>query len=265
MNAHIFILESDVSSRRRITELIAASDNFELCGTADDEADAVRAIALLAPSVVVVDTLRRQQSPYELVRTLHQFDNRARILVMSELDESVCALPMARAGARGFIAKHDSDESILSAVRRVDLGLLHFSAGVEREVRACIAAGDVQRDWAVNSLTARELEIGMLLGQRATSAEIAARLSIAESTVETHERHLKNKLRIASVAKLRQFWLERRTAPAEQGCSLPARSAGRDASRPRKPEDVNRRPRRRGDPSCNAWAVVPPREKFATV
>ncbi len=51
-------------------------------------------------------------------------------------------------------------------------------------------------------LTARELEILMLISKGKTNAQMAAELSISEYTVETHRKNINNKLGANSTATL---------------------------------------------------------------
>lgn len=57
----------------------------------------------------------------------------------------------------------------------------------------------------IGSLTKREREIFMLIGNRQTTIEIASQLTLSTSTVETHRKNIRRKLKLKGKGKLFEY------------------------------------------------------------
>ena len=122
----------------------------------------------------------------------------ARVLVVGMVEPSVQVLAALRAGARGYLAMDASPGDLVAAVRIVAAGgavlgphTLSWLLDRYGAVRAGEAAGTPVE---LTALTEREREVLVLLARGLTNAEIAARLSVGETTVKTHVAHVLAKL-----------------------------------------------------------------------
>jgi non-specific serine/threonine protein kinase len=73
------------------------------------------------------------------------------------------------------------------------------SMNLEQGVKYALAMGP---EMAPIDLSRREREIAALVGEGMTSPQIAARLKIAERTVDSHAEHIRNKLGLRSRAQI---------------------------------------------------------------
>jgi DNA-binding NarL/FixJ family response regulator len=108
---------------------------------------------------------------------------------------------MLRAGASGFVLKGVPAEDLQRAVRAVagggawlDPAVTSRVLAIYRSAPAAPAAGG--GDPELDALTARELEVLVLIGRGRTNGEIAAELFVSEGTVKTHVNHVFTKLRL---------------------------------------------------------------------
>jgi DNA-binding NarL/FixJ family response regulator/tetratricopeptide (TPR) repeat protein len=86
-------------------------------------------------------------------------------------------------------------------------GVSRFRDEAERELRRLgrrhrRRSGSMTAGRGVASLTGRELEVAELVRRRMTNREIAAQLFLSEKTIETHLRHIFDKLGVASRASV---------------------------------------------------------------
>jgi DNA-binding NarL/FixJ family response regulator len=105
-----------------------------------------------------------------------------------------------KAGATGYLVKHVAPEEILDAVAEVYDGGAPMSSHIARRVvtafqqRAPAGEGNIK-------LTPREEEILRLLAKGCRSKEAADALDIGVGTVNTHVRHIYEKLHVRSRAE----------------------------------------------------------------
>jgi DNA-binding NarL/FixJ family response regulator len=110
--------------------------------------------------------------------------------------------------------KSQGAEKLLEAIRKVLQGEIYISA----PMLARLAARLVERPKTfatdlVATLSDRELEVFELLGAGAETREVARKLGVSVSTVETHRAHLKEKLGVTSSTQLIRAAVEWRAGP----------------------------------------------------
>src|SRR5205807_10401065 len=109
------------------------------------------------------------------------------VLVLSMHDESLYAERALRAGAKGYITKHEASDEVMTAIRRVLGGEIYLSAAMTaRVLSGVVNCGIENKGASVDRLTDRELEVFELMGRGLTSREIAEKLHLGLSTVETY-------------------------------------------------------------------------------
>ena len=125
------------------------------------------------------------------------------MLVSSMYDESLYAERSLRAGALGYINKHEMSEKIVDAIRQVMQGKFYLSAHMrERLLQRVVGAAPQLVESPIESLSDRELEIFKMVGAGKTTRQIAAELYLSVKTVETHRENIKAKLDIPNSAEL---------------------------------------------------------------
>jgi DNA-binding NarL/FixJ family response regulator len=110
------------------------------------------------------------------------------VIVVTTFDDDAYVLDAIAAGARGFLLKRCSGRALVDAVRTVAAGESILSSEVTEAVLARVrAAGPtVGLDLAPYALTAREVDVLVLIGAGLNNTEIAARLHLSMSTVKSH-------------------------------------------------------------------------------
>jgi len=113
---------------------------------------------------------------------------------------------MVDAGAAGYLVKTDAAAELLSALRAVATGRRYLSTAVAPAVLARLknTRGTAAAGGAVK-LTRREREVLSLIGEGATSKDIAARLGISPKTAQVHRDNLKQKLKAKSTAAMVRY------------------------------------------------------------
>ena len=198
----VLIVEDHPMFRERIAELVEKEPDLQVCGEADNIQSALTLLrASPAPHVVVLDISLRSGNGLELLKQMRAEGITTPVLVLSMHDDSLYAERSLRAGAQGYITKMEASAGVLAALRRVLAGEIHVSSKVATQLIRAAASG--RRDLAgIAQLTDRELEIFELIGRARSTREIATRLRLGTSTVETYRARIKTKLLLENTAQL---------------------------------------------------------------
>ena len=172
----------------------------------------MEAIARLNPDIVLLDLGLPRGHGLELMQDLHAQFPRLPVIIFSSHEESVYAERALRAGARGYLMKHEPPERLVEGMRTV----LHGGYALSREAsdRLLSAFGSPAKrpsESPVASLGNRELEVFQFIGQGKGTREIAGLLNLSVKTVETYRERLKKKLNVSSgpdLARQAVLWVD---------------------------------------------------------
>jgi DNA-binding NarL/FixJ family response regulator len=201
--SRIFIVDDHPLVREGLTNLINGQDDLIICGEARDSAEALDGIMKARPDVALIDISLENESGLELVKQLRsQFPNVA-LIVLSMHDETLYAERVLRAGARGYVMKHETSKSVLASIRRVLEGGVYVSERiVNRMARRVSSARGPVASSPVERLSDRELEIFRLLGQGRSTSQIAEDLNLSLKTVQAYCARAKEKFGVTSLTEL---------------------------------------------------------------
>ena len=120
------------------------------------------------------------------------------VLTASGTEENL--LSAIRGGAAGYLLKSEPPERIVAFLRGVGDGEAALSGEVARRLLEQVREGGTRGvpDEIAGSLSAREVEVLLLLDEHLGTDEIAARLFISEHTVRSHVKSLLRKLNVSS-------------------------------------------------------------------
>ena len=175
--------------------LLNMEADLMVCGRAAMADGALKGIESSKPDLAIVDIALPGMDGLTLVKEIATFHPRLPTLVLSTLDEAIYAERALRAGARGYIMKQEPIELLLSAVRQVLAGDVHLSEAMRSQLfRNSITGSSRKGTLSVDQLSDRELEVFRLLGEGVGTRQIAKKMGLSVSTVETHRTHIKEKI-----------------------------------------------------------------------
>jgi len=201
--SRVFIVDDHPLVREGLTNLINGQDDLIVCGEAKDSAQAINGIAKARPDVALIDISLENESGLELVKQLKTQFPQVALIILSMHDEALYAERALRAGAQGYVMKHETSKSVLASIRRVLGGGVYVSERIVKRMalrltssRQPITSSPVER------LSDRELEIFRLLGQGRTTSQIAGDLNLSLKTVQAYCARAKEKFGVASLTEL---------------------------------------------------------------
>jgi DNA-binding NarL/FixJ family response regulator len=210
----IVIVDDHPLFRKGLEQLIHSDGTFAVCGEADNGADAMEVIRKLNPNLAIVDLSLPGANGIELIKNIRAEFPKMPILVVSMHDESLYALRALRAGAEGYVMKHEAMANVIQAIHEVFNGRPYLSPAMAAQVITKFAHRDAKGEPdAVERLSDRELEILELIGKGNEVRQIAKLLHLSPKTVETHRAHIKEKLQLKNAREVARFavqWVEAR-------------------------------------------------------
>jgi DNA-binding NarL/FixJ family response regulator len=189
--------------RERLAQLINKQPDMKVSGEADNIRDGFKLVATPGVTIAIIDISLNGSSGLELIKNLKTAGVNIPLLVLSMHDESLYAERALRAGARGYITKHQASSKIMNALRQVLAGQIYLSQEMTTKLMGHIVGRRQGQVTGVERLTDRELEVFELLGRGRTSRQISAELGLGEATVETYRARIKEKLHLENGAQLR--------------------------------------------------------------
>jgi DNA-binding NarL/FixJ family response regulator len=210
----IVIVDDHPLFRKGLEEMIHSDGTFAVCGEAGNASEAMEVIRKLNPDLAIVDISLPGANGIELIKNVRAEFPKVPILVLSMHDESLYALRALRAGAEGYVMKHEAMANVIHAIREVFNGRPYLSPAMAAQVITKFAHRQAEgENNAVDRLSDRELEVLELIGKGKDVREIAKLLHLSPKTVETHRTHIKEKLNLANarqVARLAVQWVSAR-------------------------------------------------------
>lgn len=118
MKRTIYIVEDNPSVREALVMLIEDEPDMEVCGIASAAAEALAAIPVAGPDLVLTDFSMPGMNGVEFVERLLIQNPRQRVTVLSGHPEPFYAEQARGAGARSYIVKGDA-EAMMEGIRQV--------------------------------------------------------------------------------------------------------------------------------------------------
>lgn len=203
--AKILIVDDHPIMRRGLAELIDLENDLVVCGEAEGIQTALEMIKLHKPHVALVDLSLKDESGLELIKDIKTRFPEVMILVLSMHDEAFYAERVLRAGAKGYIMKHQATSQVLVAIRRILGGEVYLSDVMSSKIlRNFSGEKNKKSGSSVDQLSDRELEVFRLIGSGLGTRQIAERFSRSVKTVETYREHIKLKLDLKDSSELTQ-------------------------------------------------------------
>jgi DNA-binding NarL/FixJ family response regulator len=177
----VVIVDDHAVVRSGLELLLAATDDLELVGSAEDGDRAAGVVADVRPDVVVMDLSMPMVGGVEATEALRRAHPTCRVLILTSFGGRDSVLDAINAGADGYVLKHSDPRELLAAIRAVHEG------GAPLDPMAGRALLESRRASPVTvSLTERETEVLTAVREGLSNKQIARRLAISEKTVKSH-------------------------------------------------------------------------------
>jgi DNA-binding NarL/FixJ family response regulator len=179
-------------------------EGLHVLADASSGREAVELARRLRPEIVIIDISIPDLNGIDATRTLVSELRGLKVVGLSMHVDQLYVSAMLKAGAMAYISKNDGLDELARALRAVAAGFTYLSrsvafVGVDKVVEPTSSREPLK------ALSLKEREVLQLLAEGSASKEIADRLSISTTTVESHRRNIVAKLNLHSVAQLTKY------------------------------------------------------------
>ena len=201
MAERILLVDDHPLTRSALAGLLT-QHGFDVVGEAEDGEAAVGRATELQPDLILLDLSMPGVDGLTALPRLRDAAPGCEVVVLTASGPEENLLGAIRGGAAGYLLKSEPPERIVGFLRGVANGEAALSGTVARrlleQVRAGGGRGSGVPDSIAKTLSARELEVLLLLDEHLATDEIAKRLFISEHTVRSHVKSLLRKLGVSS-------------------------------------------------------------------
>ncbi len=194
----VVVVAAHMLVRDGVRALLARETDLLVIGEASDARAAVD--LKIDPRVVILDVGVPGSRCINATRQLLEHFAHSRVVCLSSCVDQRQVDGLVQAGVKGCLVRESGATDLVNAVRAV--------ARDERYLPGALPHHQ-------GGLSPREEEVLRLLAEGLTSKEIASRLDVAVSTIETYRKQVMSKLDLHSVAALTRFAVRMGLAPLE--------------------------------------------------
>jgi DNA-binding NarL/FixJ family response regulator len=187
--------------------LLDRQADMEVVGEAADGAEAVAQALRHRPDLAILDVAMPRLTGLQATREIKAIAPDIAVLILSMHDDERYLFEALKAGASGYVLKHEADHDLVAAVRAVTRGESFLTNAAQRAL---------VRTWMEDEsagprepLSPREQEVLKLIAEAHTNREISEILHLAEKTVESHRANILRKLGMRDRVELVRYAIRR--------------------------------------------------------
>jgi len=201
MAERILLVDDHPLTREALASLLT-QHGFDVVGQAADGTEALALAETLQPELVLLDLSMPGLDGIAALPRLRAAAPSCEVVVLTASGTEDNLLAAIRAGAAGYLLKSEPPGRIVEFLRGVANGEAALSGAIARrlldQVRTGSRRGGGVPDAILQTLSAREVEVLLLLDEHLSTEDIARRLFISEHTVRSHVKSLLRKLGVSS-------------------------------------------------------------------
>lgn len=195
----VMVVDDHEMVRRGICSYLETEDDLEVVGQANSGKDAIEMATTLKPDVILMDLIMEDGTGVEATEAIKRELADVQIIILTSFIDESLIFPALEAGALSYLLKTSQASEIVDAIRLA----VKREAVIEPKVATKMLAKmrDKPEHELHHDLTARELEILILIGEGKTNQEISDELFIGIKTVKTHVSNVLSKLSVEDRTK----------------------------------------------------------------
>jgi len=196
MSIRVMLADDQTLVRQGICSLLELSQKIEVVGQVSDGSEVVGSIRECRPDVLLLDIRMPKMNGIEALRALRAADLMVPCIILTTFDDHQLVLEGLQAGARGYLLKDVSLESLVSAIEAVHGGnMLVQPAVTERILRGLTTMAQESADSGpVETLSRKELEVLRMMAGGYSNKEISIAIFKSEGTVKNQVSSILSKL-----------------------------------------------------------------------
>lgn len=204
---NVVIVDDHEILRAGLISLLEEESDIKVIGEANTGQDAIAIVEAQHPDVVIMDVAMPDMDGIEATRILVEKVAGIKVLALSMHADQKYITDMIDAGASGYLLKECAMEELAFALRSIRKYNFYISPSVSNVILERYMKPFMPNEALLNqaSLSGREREVLQLVADGWSTSAIAEHFSLSVKTVETHRKHIMDKLGLHNVAELTKF------------------------------------------------------------
>lgn len=192
--------------RQGVRMMLETDSSIEVVGEASDGMQAVSLVKSAHPDIILLDiSMGAGENGLVACKDIVRDFPQTKVIMLTMFNEPAYLRFSLADGASGFLLKTASQSELLEAIHQVAQGNIYVQDSISASLPETGESEPAAFDADVHRLTARELEVLLLLAKGYTNKEIAEQAFLSVKTVEAHRAHIYAKLGFKSRADLVSF------------------------------------------------------------
>jgi DNA-binding NarL/FixJ family response regulator len=213
MTIRVLLVDDHLMVLKGLRLFLQTQEDMEVVAEASNGEEAVQAVAIHQPDVVLMDLMMPVMDGVEATRRIKASHPEMKVIVLTSFSDRDHVVPAIRAGAEGYQLKEIDADALAMTIRAAYKGMTPLHPEAAGHLVAHMNGERGQESSAVDALTPREQEVLQRITAGRSNKEIAVELGIAEKTVKTHVSSILSKLNVqdrtqAAVFAMKQGWFE---------------------------------------------------------
>lgn len=196
--ATVMIVDDHPLFRKGLMQLLTLEEDLDVVAEFNNGQDAVDFAHHNEPDLIILDLNMPEIDGLMTTKKLRQQGTASRIVLLTVSDHEDDLLTAIEYGADGYLLKDMEPEDIVDNIKQAVLGKLALTDRLTEVLAKTWQQPKKKNSASIDSLTQREYEILTLLGKGMSNKLISQHLSISDSTVKVHVRHVLKKLDLRS-------------------------------------------------------------------
>jgi two-component system response regulator NreC len=203
----ILLADDHETTRQGLRAIVESLPGWSVCGEAKNGREAVELAARLHPTIVVMDMTMPELNGLEATRQIKKEHPPTEVLIFTGQETEKLVRQVFEAGARSYILKTAGRDEVERALRALAEHKSYFTTEVGEILFAKLLRGKKgpADDSGDERLSNREREIVQLLAEGASNKDVAEKLGISVTTVETHRATVMKKLGLKAFSELVRY------------------------------------------------------------
>jgi two-component system, NarL family, invasion response regulator UvrY len=199
----ILIVDHHTVVREGLKQILSVAPEFLIVGEASTGLEAIRTSRQIALDVIILEISLPDKNGLDVLKQIKKENPDFAIVVLSGLKEDQYAVRALKAGASGFLSKHDSAQQIVDAIKLVASGLKYVSPELAQELANSLNHGFEGE--AHRLLSDREFQTLTMIAMGKSVSDIARELSLSVKTISEYRARILLKMKLRHNAELTHY------------------------------------------------------------
>src|SRR5882724_3720717 len=131
----VLLADDHTVVRQGLRALLAAEEEIEIVGEAENGRQAIQLVKKLLPDVAVIDIAMPVLNGLEATRQITRSVPATKVLILSSYSDDEYVQQLTEAGAAGYLVKQTAANDLLKAIREAQRGNAYFSPSIAKRLR----------------------------------------------------------------------------------------------------------------------------------